>query len=470
MQVLMWDPQSSVRLAYTDAKGQSAEWQIGTAQDLWPSLANLGRELQSNHYTTDLTQSYVTNIRIKGNTSPLYIPTTESVLWPAQRAAAKNYSKLLHEGAVIMNPYSIGGAEVTRSFSLGSNTPKPSDVVGAQVGWLLSFDAIAAKMPGLTMPPVLTLGSKTLKPSGCRAVLTWRWVTIPDQQLYVSPLVTLPNELPKVVPDSALVTSVAADAANGTLDLLTELIELPETMKFIGKLVSDACVLTADLEEEARVQRKKMPISKFTSWFSDHWLKGRYALLPIFYTIMDVQAVLAQMETEYAEYKSKSEIDTPFPFGLPNGTICEDVAVTHRCYIRSRYTPDSLMSSFRRLLNVNLASSLWELQTLSFVADWAFNIGDYISALTGSDGASETKCSYSVRNQVEYEIFYDTTDPVLRSLATTVKFNTYQRIIIDPSDHIGLAFDVQMNWKRSVDSFALFANPGIRRLERLLRA
>lgn len=473
MLLLMWDPQSPVELYYSSGSGFDYEVVSlhGPAEQYWPELAELGRTLQGNHYTEDRSASFVTNIRIEnpGN-RPLPSPISENYQWDAVRGITKDYTERLRAGEVLMNPYSVGKAEVRRNLALGDPKPTSSDAVGAEIGWLLGFDAIAAKMPNLTMPSRVEYRGKTLKPSGCTALLVWRWVFVPDTEVYVSPAVSFPAKLPDIATDAGLVTQVAADAANGVLDLLTELIELPETMKFAGKLVGDACMLTADLEEEARAMRKRLPVAAFSKWLSSHWLKGRYALMPIFYMLQDIQQVLNQMEQEYAEYRAKKEIDSPYPFDLPAGTICEDMPLTHRCLIRSRYTPDTLMAALKRLLNVNLASTAWELTTLSFVADWAFNIGDYIAALTGTDDASESKCSYSVRNQAEYAISYDSTDPVLRNLKTYVKLDTYQRIIIDPSDRIGLTFDVNMNWKRSIDAFALFSQPGIKRLERLLRA
>lgn len=173
---------------------------------------------------------------------------------------------------------------------------------------------------------------------------------------------------------------------------------------------------------------------------------------------------------EYAEYKQRRQLPTPFPGTLPLGTVCSDTPDTeHRCFIKSRYTPDSLISDFRRLININLLSSAWELTTLSFVADWAFNIGDFISAMSGGDGNIDSQCAYICRNQATYEVSYASRDPALTSLKTSVKFNAYDRSIINPIDHVGLTIDVSMNWKRAIDAFALSSRPAIARLRALTR-
>lgn len=153
---------------------------------------------------------------------------------------------------------------------------------------------------------------------------------------------------------------------------------------------------------------------------------------------------------------------------MPGCTVRIEHSAVARCVMKVRYTITSLLENLRRAININLLSSLWETTTLSFVADWALNIGDFIAAATGSSGATEMCTSYVVKDTSTMTVTYDNdTMPV----STTVKLNLYRREIINPYDHIGLEFVLgrNLNWKRCIDAFALSARPGIRRFESVLK-
>lgn len=474
MKVILYNPEkSSVNIYWNKIGGGAQLNQNGRIYRYWGALHQYLTDRQQDVVVLGATQSPTlnqvlsTNLYVKkdpGDVLPV-IPSASTVLQiPPRGGPNRNFRKRKGRGEVVMSDYRVGTVEFRRVAKVVNRPSSWPTTVAFSYGWVSATDGTPlGVLPARPTPPA----GYTL--AGISIVVSYSTITLPASGLVLSPDVSSMDldslALPK---DEGLVTEVLADCNNGVYDILTEVLELPDTFRFLSEEFKKAVFMTCDLEDEARAMRKALPAEKFTKWFANHWLKGRYALMPIFYSIQDIAKVLEQIGMEYAEYKKSQNIETEFPCALPPGTICrEAVGSQHRCMIKSRYTTDSLLSDFRRLINVNLAVTAWELTTYSFVVDWAFNIGDYLAALTGSDGATDSKCCYSVRLKETYLVEYDTTDPALQGVATLVKFNAYDRAIINPSAHIGLDVGIDMTWKRIIDAFALSTRPAFDRLRGL---
>ena len=459
----------SVYFRYSDGQGGQKVMQ-GLASLYWPELNSFVASLQKDTATVG---DVVTTKLIRGYKGPVDLTQklTETFEMTRQCAGTPKYSKRLKDGEVFMNPYSVGTVTVSRTVGCQSLPVNPTTgSVASQVGWLSGWDKITAFFNRYgAQPPAPPPTWEGLPLREVKVLLTWRWVQVADSLLYLSPPYTPPTSVPGLAIDADLVTSVVADASDGEYDLLTELGELPETMGFLGECVKSALCLTADLEDEARAARKRIPGAKYVEWLSNHWLKGRYALLPIFYSIQDIQKVLASIDREYGRYQSQASVSCILGEVSVAGCIIKiSDDATARCVMKVRYTITSLIEQLTRLMNVNLFTSIWEWTTLSFVADWAFNIGNYIQAATGSTGATDMCTSFTVKDTSTLTITYDND---MMPAATTVKLKLYRRDIINPYDHIGLEFTLgrNLNWKRCIDAFALSARPGIRRFESVFK-
>lgn len=474
MKILLYNPTKSMCNIYYNKIGGGTQLNLnGPLTQRWPAMDSFMRERQKDvsvvgaSFAPTNNQICSTSLFVRKDTGDVLpvIPTTPTLvhITPIRNKNAR-FMKRKAQGEVIMSDYRVGTAEFLRVARVLPDTTTWPTVVAKQLGWWPANNSTPyGALPAPPAPP----SGYTL--SGASILISYSWVTKNANRLVLSPDVsTCDFSKFAVETDTELVTSVLADCNNGVYDLLTEVLELPETMQFLADEVKKALVLTGDLEDEARRMRKALPVEKFAKWLSSHWLKGRYALMPIFYSIADISATLEQIGREYAAYRGKSDVLTPFPFPLGPGLECrEALEVPHRCMIKARYTTDSLLSDFRRLVNVNIAVSAWELTTLSFVVDWAVNIGDFLAALTGDDGATDSKCCYAVKNTGTYKVFYATEDPALKDVYTSVGLNAYDRRIINPSDHIGLSLGLDMTWKRIIDAFALTTNPAIKRLKAL---
>lgn len=368
------------------------------------------------------------------------------------KVPTKDYAKRKQAGEVLMNDYAVGEISVQRTA--GYDFTGGTAVSNRYYGWFTysTKTGMPCAAPYFGQRPGETFCSVSVN-------LAFELVSVKNAAYDISPPPVFLENSSSI--DTGLVTSVVADCNNGTYDLLTELGELPETLEFVTESTKKAFFIGLDADWQARAMKKSLPAVRFAKWLTNHWLKLRYALLPIFYSIGDVSKVLASMGSEYAEYKAQKVLNDDVPLNLMSGalTVTVEGDCIHRCYIKSRYTPDSIISDFRRLINMNLLNSAWELTKLSFVADWVINVGDFLSAVSGSDGSTESKCCYSVRDNRSVTLSYS--DGSVRP-KTTVVFRTYKRQVINPLDHTGLTLQFDMNWKRYIDACSLSLRPALK--------
>lgn len=383
---------------------------------------------------------------------------------PPNKVASEHYRKRKESGEILMNPYSRGKITVNRTaaydyqsgtkYSVNGVTPTPrtyyvGDIFPSQV---YKFADLGLPEPQYGIQAGERLAYVTITLRGDR-------FQQPAAQYILSPDPVF--DFKDYGVDTELVTAAVADRNDGLYDLLTELGELPETLSFLTQETKKALFLAEEIDVDVKSARKYMNASKFAKYAAGRWLALRYALLPIFYSIKDISEVIKQQGREYAEFQKSKQILDEQQFGDTGGTLTFKVSGTckHKCFIKSRYSPDTIMSEIRRFININLFTSVWEWTTLSFVADWVINFGDFLSALTGSDGAAESVCCYTIKDDRVVTIGFNGYDSRPK---TTVIFNRYQRLVINPADHIGLSFRFDMGWKRYIDAAALSINPLIK--------
>lgn len=262
---------------------------------------------------------------------------------------------------------------------------------------------------------------------------------------------------------TGLITQTVAEANSGTYDLLTELAELPETVKYMYGLVGDAAraakaAKSREVEILRLAKRKGMTVIQIADAVASVWMQFRYAISPIVYSLEDIQVTLESFKRLFARYRSRevSEVN----LGPDEDSFWDSVTIksTHRCLIKRSYSPEHLVDALLQVLKLNPVTTAWELVPLSFVVDWFLNIGDLLGALFGPNHEYlQSVASYSVKTEMECTF----TSP--SSGATLVyKADRYTRDVIDPSALIGLTAAVDMNLFRALDSLALgwFATRG----------
>ena len=311
--------------------------------------------------------------------------------------------------------------------------------------------------------------------------------------------------------DSTLVTHALAGANEGKMDLLTTLAEVPETvgsvfegLKLVAKLSKDArnkefsltqrsekgrAKLDAELARRlSEINRKRLGantkqkriLDKMARKYKRHykrevedllrelndglasvWMNFRYNIMPNVYAMEDALEFIGSFYNEYDSSRAKDVFEPDWgepPTGFEAVTSSKWV-VTHKCLVKSRYAIDQGLSS--RILShgsANIAKTIWELGTRSFVVDWFLNVGDYLTALLGFDMSEERLTSYSWKNQQTLAFNHKTS-----GAKVYVETNLYERAIINPYDCISLTVSNNLNLFRAIDSVAMLW-PSIKRL------
>lgn len=293
--------------------------------------------------------------------------------------------------------------------------------------------------------------------------------------------------------------------ALSTYDLLTELGEAKETLKFLQSKVKGAADSLLGFSQkdwqawqEGRSSNAKSLMkssSKALRRLGGRWMEYRYALMPLIYSMRDINEILAKRDAVYKTERDRETVrasysfdeQAPAPWGQFLYDLCE-----YECEVRSTvklgYNRGALQRVFAQTV-FNPFKTAWELIPLSFVVDWFINVNDVITSATSLNLASQTACCTSLRRRETFSTFlYDATvDTSFASWAATVCYDAssvssehqrnvnaiLKRVTVDSYSRFiwskprpELHFDVFLNWKRFLDGLVLSNKP----ISKLLRS
>lgn len=313
--------------------------------------------------------------------------------------------------------------------------------------------------------------------------------------------------------DTGTATALVAEANEKTFDALTQLAELPETLRSVAVFLQQASSiisgfrrrefsvsqsfrdrkrylnvrLNEDLETNARrlrdlvaqqaptVRRERVARERelralrrhrdrtmrtydramgrleieFNDAIASLWLNFRYNIMPTVYALVDLQFALTN-NPAFQTYREGTQVnDEVYIF---DGFPNAPRKVIERFWIKDKVknTVGPFSFSYGNF-SANLVVTAIELTRLSFVLDWFVNIGDFFSSLTGK-GTADRYSSHSYL----IESTYHNRDAFGRSISFDAKF--YDRQIVDLTSLCGLCFEPELNPKRVLDSFALSWN------------
>nr|QIS88000.1 MAG: A-protein [Ketchum virus] len=271
-----------------------------------------------------------------------------------------------------------------------------------------------------------------------------------------------------------VVTSTLAKANSGDWDALTDVAEFRETVGFVTDKILQAVnlikrfkkrwyLLANESQSQKRRRRQRESAQRASSYdghkkidaASQAWLEMRYALRPLIYSIEGIMSVFDNMEREYFRYNGFSRVESEFESESslfePDGE--HRLVYTYRCMVKRRYDASAVFDALDRAIMTNFAVTAWEVTTLSFVIDWFINIGDWLAAVTNVPPSCEQGMTSSVRVDRSGILKHQ---PGPAGPTTTVLLNekSYYRFEADASDVV-LGINVNLNWKRMLDAFAL---------------
>lgn len=335
------------------------------------------------------------------------------------------------------------------------------------------------------------------------------WTKVPD--IY-DKLIDQKSELRKRTRYSReeMLTLAYASANDRGWDVLTDLAELPSTIKMgvdaLKALRNPLKTLKSldlaskkrkrdyDIVEELVQTRGGPRIRKRKQWFTYYewegkptslaelsakaWMTYRYGIMPILYSLQDISGVINQKYAnkivwETTKKREVTSLDDTSVIGKFGGNhsaarvpliMRRDCKLIQRVFIKTKYNVGQLKS---KQLGFNPVLTAWELVPFSFVADWLAHIGDMIMALTPTC-YEERAITYS--EHISCDIGYAsgplpavhingdyTTKVESASLKWDAFEESYQReVIVDNVlDFITLPVGLETNWKRELDAFAL---------------
>lgn len=253
--------------------------------------------------------------------------------------------------------------------------------------------------------------------------------------------------------DDKLVTDTAAALNEATLDLLTELAELPDTIKmaqdvlrFAGNKVKG--FRTAEKALKKKLLKQGVPRNELelADTLASLRLQWRYGILPLTYTLEDLKNVLKdKFKAEYVKHSGIKNVVLDLEDGFQGACVS-----TQTCWMKRRFDPSDKTAQFQRVFAVNPAKTAWELTTLSFVVDWFINVGDVLSTITPYPSLEE-KATFSWRNSVQGSI----TKPDYPNGLVTIDLQYYEIKPINFQDHVVLKFQPLLTSARKLDGLAL---------------
>lgn len=301
---------------------------------------------------------------------------------------------------------------------------------------------------------------------------------------------------------SGLVMSNLSEANSATVDMLTAIAEMPETLvsalngcqtilkifkeskkgefRWLNKAKSvriqrDRAIeaeqlrtlretlglrdakakLRAEREAQRRIKQLQADSVKQLAEISDAiasvWLNFRYNIMPNVYLIEDCVKAYETFGELYRRWV-KTEVMTVKPPQFEGWTCQGDVNVTVRCFIKRKFKQTSDMSSILRNFSFNIFKTAYELIPLSFVLDWVVPIGDLLSSALGGNPSDYTEActlSYKVENS---QLIYTHSES---GATATVTMKGYERRVINPYDYCRLVFLPNINATRQFDAVAL---------------
>jgi len=223
--------------------------------------------------------------------------------------------------------------------------------------------------------------------------------------------------------------------------------------------------------------------------FADSWMTFRYSIMPLAYSLRDIQKVIDQ---GFQHIVKKTATLTPKNTGvtLPASSVrykWTDVSgeVKLRATVRSWYSWEAL--SRLDSIGFNPFVTAWEEIPYSFVFDWFVNMGDYIAINTTASLAKEQfacisrRSTYTTRTWVHLPQIDETitfvaarcnpwigsippaappkviSNPEGSQLLQSTEIDAYSRVLFPVSD-ASLIFNPNLNWRRWMDSAVMTKN------------
>ena len=197
--------------------------------------------------------------------------------------------------------------------------------------------------------------------------------------------------------------------------------------------------------EKSKVQR----LTSFADQISSAWLRLRYEILPNLYTC---EGLAKTAETQWNQFtttrdKFEESYEPPIVDGFEFSGTC---TVNWKCMIKYGYAQAQNLRDLRKAFSVNAFLTVWELGKLTFVIDWFFSVGNFLSARFGRPTLAVTD-GMTLSSKLTIKGTYTHSSGV----SFKVDSEHYQRMVINQRDFSGIFLRIHLDWMRYADAGAL---------------
>lgn len=248
-----------------------------------------------------------------------------------------------------------------------------------------------------------------------------------------------------------------------------------------------------DLRIGARITPKRLlrMSSRALRNIGSAWLAYRYMIMPLVYSLNDIQKVFYRTATTCDRSRRVINPTSLDPGSLPEHYIRVDVSgdVSVAATVTCKYTSESI--SRMAGVSINPLSTAWEFIPYSFVFDWFYDVGDYITRRFSLNFASSEGACCAIRRNLTtsytfvwnrtysvtasnidptgtqplcWSLPYPDSNPTLNLNGTveqvlrTVTLQSYDRTLFNRQGNLVPQLEPTLNWKRLADSVALSSN------------
>lgn len=333
---------------------------------------------------------------------------------------------------------------------------------------LKSYEPIGRYLIGTTKGDYILLNDRWYR---CRVISTWYYETLsaertPKQLGWVDPSYEYLDSFLRRQVDAPKVQEVLADHNDRTVDALTSLAEMPETVRSIIDAAKVILRMYVDARKKAfrlqnrvsewknaktsdRNQRQVLRnIRELNDAIADVWLNFRYNIKPNVYLIEDMLKAIGAPESLFLRDRSRVISRVPFfPLESEWTSKKEKTDLTERVLIKSRLDLGS--NKLNTQFSFNAFKTAWELIPLSFVVDWVLSIGDFLSSSFPPANA-EQGATYSWKVDDEFSYVHEGS-----GASVSIKYTAYKREVIDPQQFCKIYWVPDINIQRQRDAVAL---------------
>lgn len=264
--------------------------------------------------------------------------------------------------------------------------------------------------------------------------------------------------------DKPLVVECLADANAATVELLSTLAEMPETVKQALHGIRTIIDMYKDARKKAfRIYNKGGAGSKAnTAWRNsvecanaivDVWMTWRFGIRPNVYLLEDCIDILYSEKKDFIRTRKFAPKDFTVPSpGLPPVTTA-DVPIQLRCFIKRLYDISRPEALLMQRLTLNGVIALYELTPLSWALDYFVNLGDIIASKFNNTPALAEGATFSWKIEDTTVSFGSAEQGYIN-----VRFALYRRDVINPSSITCLSFNSDLGFSQIFDLISVAWN------------